>query len=55
MQIPKRLRSKKAWAATAALILFVAKTYFKIEIPEADTLLTLLFLVGAAWGIWIDP
>ena len=58
MQIPKmpqRLRSKNAWAATFALIIFVLKTYFHYQIPDVDTLTTLLLLAGAAWGIWTTP
>jgi hypothetical protein len=47
-----RWRSKRAWIATFGLVLFVVKTYTEIEIKDADELLDLLLLVGAAWGIF---
>ena len=55
IKIPDRLRSKNAWAASVALAIFVAKTYYNYQIPEIDTLVTLFFLTGAAWGIWTNP
>ena len=50
-----RLRSKKAWAATFALVFFVLKNYFHTEIPDADILISLIMLVGVTWGIWTNP
>lgn len=41
--------------AMVTLVLFVLKTYFKVEIPEADKLLELLLITGTALGIWNNP
>jgi uncharacterized membrane protein len=50
-----RFRSKTAWATLLALILFVAKTYFNVEIPEANTLVDFILLTAAGLGIFNDP
>lgn len=50
-----RLKSKTAWLSVITLGLFVAKTYFNIEIPEADKLVDLLLIAGSAFGIWNNP
>ena len=50
-----RFRSRTAWMAMVTLVLFVLKTYFKVEIPEADKLLELLLITGTAFGIWNNP
>ena len=50
-----KLRSKKAWTATAMLFFFICKNYFYIEIEHFDALLNLILLVGTVWGIWINP
>jgi hypothetical protein len=46
------LRSKTAWVATIMLIVFILKTYFKVEIPEIDKLIELVLLCGVSWGIF---
>ena len=53
--IKTRIRSKKAWAATMALALFVLKNYFHKEIPDGDILISLIMIAGVAWGIWTIP
>ena len=50
-----RLRSKAAWMSTIALIVFVLKTYFEIEVEKADELIELLCIFGASFGIWNNP
>jgi hypothetical protein len=50
-----RWRSKAAWTATAMLILFVLKTIFHYEIPDADNLINLILVAGSAWGIFNNP
>jgi hypothetical protein len=47
-----KLRSKKAWTATAMLLFFILKNYFDYEIPNFDGLLDLLLFTGTTWGIW---
>jgi uncharacterized membrane protein len=55
MNIQNRLKSKTAWASLITLLIFVAKTYFNYELPEADTLINLLLVVTSAFGIWNNP
>ena len=50
-----RFRSKASWTAVIALTLFVAKTYFKVEIPEADKLIDLILVTASALGIFNNP
>ena len=50
-----RFRSKTAWVAMFMLVLFVLKTYFKIEITESDKLIELILITGTALGIWNNP
>lgn len=50
-----RWRSKTAWIATLSLLLFVLKTYFKIDLQEADKLIELMLLCASAWGIFTNP
>jgi len=50
-----RLKSKASWVAIFTLIVFVLKTYFKIEIPQVDTLIELIFVVAIALGIFNNP
>lgn len=50
-----RFRSKIAWASVLMLVLFVLKTYYKIEVPEADTLVNLILVAASALGIFNNP
>jgi uncharacterized membrane protein len=50
-----RFQSKVVWISTATLVLFVLKTYFNIEIPQADKLLELILLTATALGIFNNP
>jgi len=50
-----RLKSKLAWTSTIALVVFVLKTYFDIEIKEIDKLVDLILLTFSAWGVWNNP
>jgi uncharacterized membrane protein len=50
-----RWRSKIAWGAVLALILFVLKTYFGYELPEGDRLIELILLTASALGIFNNP
>ena len=50
-----RFKSKAAWAATIALILFIAKNYFNIEIPKVDELLNLILIELSVLGIFNNP
>jgi hypothetical protein len=44
-----------AWSALAALLFFVAKTWFGFEIPGWDQFISLLIAVGVAFGIFNNP
>ena len=55
MNLQNRFRSKTAWLSVITLGLFVAKTYFNIEIPEADKLVDLLLLTASTLGIFNNP
>jgi len=50
-----RYKSWALWVSVAALIGFVSKTYFGYEIPEFDTLVNLLLVVFAGFGIINNP
>jgi uncharacterized membrane protein len=50
-----RWRSKGAWVATAAHIVFVLKTYVGYEIPKVDELVNLVLSVATVWGVFNDP
>ena len=53
--LQNRFRSKAAWTCTIALILFVLKTYTKIEIPKVDELITLVFAFLSVLGFFNNP
>lgn len=50
-----RWRSPVAWSALAALLFFVAKTWFGFDIPGWDQFISLLIAVGVAFGIFNNP
>jgi uncharacterized membrane protein len=50
-----RFRSWALWLSVAALIGFIAKTYFKYEIPQLDTLINMILVVLAGFGILNNP
>lgn len=50
-----RIQSWALWMSIAALISFVAKTYFKYEIPEFDELVNLILSVLVGFGIINNP
>lgn len=50
-----RLRSKFLWASMLSLGLFVAKTYFNIDIPQGDKLADLILVTLSAAGIFNNP
>lgn len=50
-----RLRSPAVWASLAALITFMLRTWFHVEIPGWDEFLTLLTAVLVAFGIINNP
>jgi hypothetical protein len=50
-----RFKSKIVWVSTATLVLFVLKTYFNLEIPQADKLLELILITASALGIFNNP
>jgi uncharacterized membrane protein len=50
-----RWKSKAAWVSALSLILFVAKTYFNIDIVEGDKLVDLILITLSAFGIWNNP
>ena len=54
-KILNRIRNPRPWIATFSLLLFVLRTYFKIEIVNSDVLVTLILGTLAAWGVWINP
>lgn len=55
MNYQSRWRSKTAWMAVIALILFVLKTYFQIDLKEVDKLIELTLLCASAFGIFNNP
>ncbi len=50
-----RWRSPVAWSAVAALLFFVAKTWFGLEIPGWDEFIALVIAAGIALGIFNNP
>jgi uncharacterized membrane protein len=50
-----RFKSKAAWISILSLLIFVIKTYGKIEIPESDTLINLILITAASLGIFNNP
>ncbi len=50
-----RFKSWALWLAVAALVGFVSKTYFNYEIPEFDTLVNMILIVLAGFGIINNP
>ena len=50
-----RWRSKFAWGSLVALILFVLKTYFHYDIPEADKLADMVLLTLTGFGLFNNP
>jgi uncharacterized membrane protein len=50
-----RFRSWALWLSVAALIGFVTKTYFGYEIPQFDTLVNMILVVLAGFGIINNP
>ena len=51
----KRYRSWALWLSVAALVAFVAKTYFGVEIPQFDELVNLVLVVLTGFGILNNP
>lgn len=51
----ERWKSKAAWVSAMALILFVLKTYFHIDIEQGDKLVELILLTATTFGIWNNP
>lgn len=52
IKIPNKTKNIQPWIHTIMLVLFVIKTYFKVEIPKEDELINLILITGSAWGIW---
>jgi uncharacterized membrane protein len=50
-----RWKSPVAWAALAALVFFVAKTWAGFEIPGWDQFVTLVISALTALGIFNNP
>ena len=50
-----RWKSPVAWSALAALLFFVAKTWFGFEIPGWDQFISLIIAAGVALGIFNNP
>jgi uncharacterized membrane protein len=50
-----RFKSWALWLSVAALISFVVKTYFGFEIPQFDTLVNMVLVVLAGFGIINNP
>ena len=50
-----RLKSPVLWLSVSALITFILKTYFNIEIPEFDTLVDMIITVAILFGIVNNP
>lgn len=50
-----RLKSWALWLSVAALVAFVAKSWFGYEIPEWDGFVNLLLTVLAGFGIINNP
>ena len=50
-----RLKSRVLWLAVAALIAFVTKEWFGLEIPKFDEFVELLLTVLIAFGVVNNP
>ena len=50
-----RFKSWALWLSVAALIGFVSKTYLCYEIPQFDTLVNMVLVVLAGFGIINSP
>lgn len=50
-----RFKSLTLWLSVVALIVFILKTYFNIEVPEIDTLVDLIVIVLIGFGILNNP
>jgi uncharacterized membrane protein len=50
-----RWRSKTAWMSVISLVLFVLKTYFEIDLKEADKLIELTLICASCLGIFNNP
>lgn len=50
-----RLRSKVLWVSIFALLYFVLKNWFNIEIPQWDVFVELLLAVLVGFGIINNP
>jgi uncharacterized membrane protein len=50
-----RWKSWALWLSVAALIAFVSKTFFGYEIPQFDTLVNMILVVLAGFGIINNP
>jgi len=50
-----RFKSWALWLSVASLIGFVAKTYLGYEIPQFDTLVNMVLVVLAGFGIINNP
>jgi uncharacterized membrane protein len=55
MKILSRLKDRMTLLAIFTLVLFILKTYCKIEVPEADELINLLMIVLIGLGIVNNP
>ena len=51
----RRYRSKALWASVLALLLFVLKTYFQVDLLEGDKLIDMILLVLTTAGIFNNP
>jgi uncharacterized membrane protein len=53
--VQNRFKSWALWLSIAALISFVAKTYFGYEIPQFNELVDLILIVLTGLGILNNP
>ena len=53
--IQSRLRSPVLWSTIFTFTIFVLKTYFDIEIPQADKLINGILLIATLLGIINNP
>jgi hypothetical protein len=51
----ERWKSVTAFGATLALVVFVLKNYFGVEIPKVDELIDLILACVVAYGIYNNP
>ena len=50
-----RWRSRVLWMAIISLVVFILKTYLKVQIPYVDTLVNMLLNVLIAVGVINNP